>query len=183
MARDEDGAVAVEFAILAIPFFTLIFAILETSLTFFAQQILESALQDATRYIRTGQSQTVAPAWDTKAFRKAICDGTFGMFECSSNPDTSRLIVSVKPVTTFGAAATEISKPIDDKCTLTSTNPADCDWQLAEAFDDGKGSDVIIAQAFYKWPTIVNLPWFSLANQAGNNRLLSAVRVFKNEPF
>lgn len=180
IARDEDGAVAVEFAILAIPFFTLIFAILETSITFFAQQILESALQDATRYIRTGQSQT---AWDKTAFRKAICDGTFGLFECSSNPSTSRLIISVKPVTTFGAAATEITKPIDDKCTLTSTDPTDCDWKLAEAFDDGKGSDVIIAQAFYKWPTIVNLPWFSLANQAGDNRLLSAVRVFKNEPF
>ena len=65
-----------------------------------------------------------------------------------------------------------------------STNPTvDCQWTLAEDFDDGKGSDVIIAQVFYKWPTLVNLPWFSLANLAGNNRLLSAVRVFKNEPF
>lgn len=184
IARDEKGAVAVEFAILAVPFFALIFAIIETSMTFFAQQILESALQDATRYIRTGQSQTVAPAWDKTKFRKAICDGTFGLFECSSNPDTERLLINVMPVATFDEAATEITKPIDDDCTPTSTKPEeDCIWQLAEDFDDGKGSDVIIAQVFYKWPTIVNLPWFSLANQAGNNRLLSAVRVFKNEPF
>lgn len=183
IARDEKGAVAVEFAILAVPFFALIFAILETSMTFFAQQILESALQDATRYIRTGQSQTAAPAWNETEFRKAICDGTFGLFECSSNPDTSRLIINVTPVTTFGAAATQITKPIDDKCTPTSTLASDCDWKITQAYDDGKGSDVVIAQVFYKWPTIINLPWFSLANQAGNNRLLSAVRVFKNEPF
>ena len=183
IARDEKGAVAIEFAILAVPFFALIFAIIETSMTFFAQQILESALQDATRYIRTGQSQTVAPAWNKTEFRKAICDGTFGLFECSSNPSTDRLLINVIPVATFDAAATEITKPIDDDCTPASTLPSDCDWQLAEDFDDGKGSDVIIAQVFYKWPTIINLPWFSLANQAGNNRLLSAVRVFKNEPF
>jgi Flp pilus assembly protein TadG len=183
LARDEKGAVAVEFAILAIPFFMLIFAIIETSMTFFAQQILESALQDATRQIRTGQSQTATPAWNKTEFRKAICDSTFGLFECTSNPSTDRLRINVVPVTTFDAAATKVAKPIDSKCTAASTNPTDCAWQLAEDFNDGKGSDVIIAQVFYKWPTIINLPWFSLADQAGNNRLLSAVRVFKNEPF
>ena len=179
---DEQGAVAIEFAILAVPFFTVIFAIIETSMTFFAQQILESALQDATRYVRTGQS--AALDWDIDDFRKSICSSTFGLFECSATEaSTDRLLVTLKPVTTFTAATTQIASPIGEDCTPTSTDPSDCDWQLAEAFDDGKGSDVIIAQAFYKWPTIVNLPWFSLANQAGNNRLLSAVRVFKNEPF
>jgi Flp pilus assembly protein TadG len=183
LARDEDGAVAVEFALLAIPFFTLIFGIIETSMTFFAQQVLESALQDATRQVRTGQSQGI---WDEDDFRKEVCDGTFGLFECSGNPDTDRLRISVEPVTDFSnAAAQTAAKPIDDDtCTLTSADPAnDCKWTLAEMFDDGGGSDVIIARAFYKWPTILNLPWFSLATQAGNNRLLSAVRVFKNEPF
>lgn len=183
LARDEDGAVAVEFALLAIPFFTLILGILETSLTFFAQQVLESALQDATRQVRTGQSQGV---WDADDFRKELCDGTFGMFECTNNPDTDRLLVTLEPVTDFSNAATETAtKPIDDgSCTMTSADPAtDCQWTLAESFDDGDGSDVIIARAFYKWPTILNVPWFSLATQAGNNRLLSAVRVFKNEPF
>ena len=59
----------------------------------------------------------------------------------------------------------------------------DCEWSVAEQFDDGSSSSVIVAQAFYKWPTLFNVPWFNLADQAGNNRLLSAVRVFKNEPF
>ena len=43
-ARRQDGAAAVEFAFIAAPFLALLFAILETSLVFFAGQTLEAAL-------------------------------------------------------------------------------------------------------------------------------------------
>ncbi|MBU1305030.1 MAG: pilus assembly protein [Alphaproteobacteria bacterium] len=181
VARDESGAVLIEFAILSIPFFTLIFAIIETSMAFFAQQVLESALQDATRKILTGQSQTT---WNASEFRKAVCGGTFGLFDCSAdNAGTERLLIKVEPVTTFNSAVALIGLPVSADCMKATATEDDCKWDLTEAYDDGKGSDVIIAQAFYKWPTLINLPWFSLATQAGGNRLLSAVRVFKNEPF
>lgn len=181
LARNEDGAVLIEFALLAVPFFALIFAILETSITFLAQQVLDSALQDATRSIRTGQSQT---SWNTDEFRKEICSRTFGLFDCSeSEAGTERLRVKVEPVTDFDTAVAQIGLPVDPTCSEPGAEETACEWTLTESFDDGQGNDVIIAQAFYKWPTLVNLPWFDLANQAGNNRLLSAVRVFKNEPF
>ena len=179
---DEKGAVAVEFGLLALPFFAFIFAIIETSMMFFAQQVLESALQDATRFIRTGQSQTGALSWDQAAFRAEVCGNTFGMLDCSGT-NAGRLWVRVIPVTTFNDASAANTKPISSECNATVTDPATCNWSFAESFDDGKGSDVIMAQAFYKWPTLVNLPFLNLANQAGGNRLLSAVRVFKNEPF
>jgi len=183
LAGDERGAVAIEFAILAPIFFTVIFAILETAITFFAQQVLESALQDSTRLIRTGQSQAGTP-WNATDFRKAICGRSFGFFACSAtDASTDRLWVKVTPIDTFGLASAEIRNPVNADCEIGADPATDCNWDIAEAYDDGTGSDVIIAQAFYKWPTIVNLPWFSMANQAGNNRLLSAVRVFKNEPF
>jgi hypothetical protein len=41
----------------------------------------------------------------------------------------------------------------------------------------------VIVQAYYKWPTLIDLPWFNMATQAGGDRLLSGVRVFRNEPF
>ena len=75
----EDGAVLIEFALLAVPFFALIFAILETSITFLAQQVLDSALQDATRSIRTGQSQT---SWNTDEFPRRG-----GAADCESGPE------------------------------------------------------------------------------------------------
>lgn len=182
LARDEQGAVAIEFGILAIPFFALIFAILETAMLFFAQQILESALQDSIREIRTGQSQAGTP-WTTTDFRSEICDHSFGFFSCTG-PDADRLWIKVTPVNSFGVAPNQIQNPVNPSCTMASLDPAtQCNWKEAETFDDGSGSSVIIAQAYYRWPTILNLPWFSFANQAGNNRLLGAVRVFKNEPF
>lgn len=181
LARNEDGAVLVEFALLAVPFFALVFAILETSLAFFAQQVLESALQDATRGIRTGQSQT---SWDAVEFRRQICKRSYGLLDCSeSNPQTDRLIIKVEPVNSFDTAISQIGLPVDPACSEPGASEDECAWTLSESFNDGQGNDVIVAQAFYKWPTVLNLPWFTLANQAGNNRLLSAARVFKNEPF
>lgn len=186
LARDEKGAVAIEFAILAPVFFALIFAIIETSMGFFAQQVLESALQDSTRLIRTGQSQTGTP-WTAAQFRKEICGRSFGFFACNATTATTdRLWVRVQPLATFNDATTTIAdSPVDNsKCTMASANPlVDCKWKSADAYNGGVGSSVIIAQAYYKWPTLINWPWFNFANQAGNNRLLSATRVFKNEPF
>lgn len=182
LAGDERGAVAIEFAFLAVPFFALIFAILETAMVFFAQQILESALQDSIRKIRTGQSQAGTP-WTTAEFRTEICDHSFGFFSCTG-PNADRLWIKVTQVDSFSVAPNQIQNPVNPLCSMASLDPAtQCNWKNPETFDDGSGSSVIIAQAYYRWPTIINVPWFSFANQAGNNRLLGAVRVFKNEPF
>ena len=55
--RDERGTTAIEFGILGMPFFALLAAILETSYVFLAGQILDTAVQDSARFIRTGQVQ------------------------------------------------------------------------------------------------------------------------------
>ena len=52
-AHDESGVTAIEFGLLAVPFFSILGAILETSLVFLSGQVLESAVQDASRLIRT----------------------------------------------------------------------------------------------------------------------------------
>ncbi len=57
-ARAEDGATAVEFALVATPFVALLIAILETALVFFAQQVLQTAATQSARLIMTGQAQT-----------------------------------------------------------------------------------------------------------------------------
>src|ERR1035437_1140141 len=57
-ARHQDGTAAIEFALVAVPFLALLFAILETALVFFAGQTLETAASDSGRLIMTGQAQT-----------------------------------------------------------------------------------------------------------------------------
>ena len=54
----DDGAVAVEFGLVMLPFLTLMFVIAETALVFFAGQTLETAAADSARLIMTGQAQT-----------------------------------------------------------------------------------------------------------------------------
>ena len=170
--RNERGAVAIEFAILAFPFFTLIFAILETSMVFLAGQMLDSAVQDSSRLIRTGQAQT--DDYDIEEFRDVICEGLYGLFNCDN------LKIKVSVVSSFATAT--VADPIDPDCSKTSAE-SDCDWTIVESYDPGLGSSIVLVQAHYKWPTIVNRPGFNLETQAGGTRLLSALRVFRNEPF
>ncbi len=178
-ARDEKGAVAVEFALLALPFFAIIFAILETSLVFFAGQILDSAVQDASRKVRTGQAQTAAEVWEGEDFRAAVCDGLYSMFDCT------KLGISVEVVSTFADAV--IVTPVSEECAAgiveEEEEEVDCDWTMEEEFLPGGGSEIVIVQAHYKWPTMIDLPGVNFATLGDGTRLLSAVRVFKNEPF
>lgn len=172
--RDDRAAVAVEFGLLALPFFTIIAAILETSLVFFAGQALESAVHDSSRLIRTGQAQT--SGYTAGDYRKAICDGLYGMFDCNSD----RMVVKVEVLQEFDDIDEAIVPPMGENC---ATDPDACQWTITEEYDAGAGSNIVIVQVYYKWPTMIDLPWFNLATSAGGDRLLSGVRVFRNEPF
>lgn len=170
LARDEAGATAVEFGLLALPFFTIIFAIVETSMVFFAGQILDSAVNDASRRLRTREAQS---AGETAAdFRAAICQRLYGLFDCA---DTDKLRIKVSEVTAFSDALPTAPMACNEDKSV-------CDWALAEAYNAGQASSVLLVEAYYKWPTIVNLPGFDFANLPDGTRLLSAVRVFRNEP-
>ncbi len=163
--RDDRGVTAIEFGLLAIPFFALIGAILETALVFLASQILDAAVGDSSRLIRTGQAQTAG--YTAANFNTAICNELYGLFDCT------KLQVKVSIVSGFASAT--VASPLD---------PVDpSKWTLVPAYNPGVGSQVIMVQAYYKWPTILNFGGFNLATSSDGTRLLGSVRVFENEPF
>src|SRR6476661_10517044 len=94
--RQQDGAAAVEFGLVAVPFLGLTFAILETALVFFAGQTLETAVADSARLIMTGQAQT--QSFDAAAFKNSVCSKVGGLFDCANG-----IYVDVKPYTSFSA--------------------------------------------------------------------------------
>ena len=55
--RDASGASAVEFALIALPLFYMLFVILEIGIVFFANYELENAAAQGARMLRTGQAQ------------------------------------------------------------------------------------------------------------------------------
>src|ERR1700692_3860133 len=95
-ARREDGAAALEFAIVAAPFIALILATMQTALAFFAGQVLESAVVDSSRQILTGSAQNANMT--QSAFATAVCGKVQALFNCGN------LMIDVQTAASFGAA-------------------------------------------------------------------------------
>ena len=166
-ARNDRATTLIEFGLLALPFFGIVTAILETSFIFLAANVLDGSMDYATRLLRTGQAQTAQPTpYTVVEYRAAMCDRLFGLFDCS------KLKLRVHTVTTFASAS--VGYPLD---------PDTGDWTMTELYNPGNGGDIVIAEVYYKWPTIVDLFSFNLSNTADNTRLLASIRTFKNEPF
>ena len=172
--RDEHGAVAIEFGLLALPFFAMIGAIMETAFYFMASQLLDSAVDHSVRLLRTGQAQTQAYTADT--FRGTICDRLFDMFDCSAD----KLKIDVKTISSFSAA--DFSYPLQ-----LSTDPdhvGELIWKSNfNNYLPGSGSQIVSVKVYYKWPTLLDFLGFNLSNAGAGYRLMASVRVFRNEPF
>jgi Flp pilus assembly protein TadG len=80
--RSDSGATAVEFAIVAFPFFALLGVIIETGSMMFTEFGLQSAVQEAARQARTGQAQTVSMS--VADFKALICQNASLVANCSS---------------------------------------------------------------------------------------------------
>jgi Flp pilus assembly protein TadG len=163
--RDRRGATAVEFALIALPFFALIFAIIETALCFFAGQALDTALMNASRSIRTGQAQ--AASYTANDFKTKICNQLTYMFNCSAN-----LYVNVQTFASFSA--------------ITLTTPTDANGNLLTTgytYTAGSGGDIVLIRAYYEWPVFINTLGNNLANEPDGKHLLTATVAFQNEPF
>lgn len=169
--RDERGVTVIEFALLATPFFSIVGAILETSVVFLSGQMLESGVHDASRLLRTGQAQ--AANYTLVEFRETLCDRLMSMFDCNG------LHIEVQVLDSFTAA--KITAPIDFNC----KDKATCIWKAdrPETYSPGGGSKIVIVQVYYKWPVILNFGNMTFANLATNERVLGAAAVFRNEPF
>lgn len=163
--RQPSGATAVEFGLIAVPFFFLKMAIIETAMVFWAGQMLETGVSDAGRQIRTGQVQS--QGIDEAGFRGLMCTEIGVLFDCDA-----RLAIDVRRVATFDAA--DLSQPPVDE----SGN-----FSGGFNFNPGVGSETVVVRAFYRWPLLFNFFGLDAADIPGRQRLLGATTAFRNEPF
>jgi len=163
-ARGEEGAAAVEFAMVAAPFLALMFAIMETALVFFASQTLETAVSDSARLIMTGQAQN--QSFSQTDFKNAVCSKISGLFDCQSG-----LQIDVKTYSSFGAV--DNSLPLDANGNLKTNF----------GYQPGQKGDIVVVRLMYQWPVYASLLGFNLGDMAGNKRLIMATAAFRNEPF
>jgi Flp pilus assembly protein TadG len=164
--RREDGATAVEFAMIATPFLAAVFAIIETAFVFFASQTLETAAADSARLIMTGQAQS--QSFDQGKFKAAVCARIYGLFDC-----TGGLLIDVKAYTAFSNINNN-QLPLDANGNLQSSG---------FGYQPGGPGDIVVVRLMYQWPTYVPQLGNNLSNMSGNKRLLMATVSFRNEPY
>jgi Flp pilus assembly protein TadG len=177
--RANDGSAAVEFSLIAVPFFALLFAIIETGLVFFAGQVLETAIQDAGRKVYTHQLQDAnLNATQAKSqFMTDLCGLASVLMTCSVSGGTGSVEVDVKY---YPAGTTiNITDPIDgsgnyDNSGFTFTLPA------------AGSTGTVVVRGFYQWPLYVTGLGYNIANinrnTSSSKRLLAATMAFHVEP-
>jgi Flp pilus assembly protein TadG len=170
--RDAKGSVAIEFALIAPIFFLLLFGIIETTLSWFATMMLENAMKDTARLIRTGQAQN--SNMTQQQFRAALCNEVSIILSC----DETRLYIDVRSFSNFSSAA--FPAPIEDDGTL---NPDLDSYNLGGSTQATGVNTIVLARAFYRWTMFTPLIGQFFANLPNNERLLSASVAFRNEPF
>ncbi|MEO5586230.1 MAG: TadE/TadG family type IV pilus assembly protein [Novosphingobium sp.] len=193
LAKNRDGAAAVEFAIVGPAFLALLFAILYTISIYFAQQMLETAAQSAARLLLVGSAQTMTLNGHTgmtaAEFKDAICNGATGTDSSGaaitipkSLPpllSCSRLTVNVTTATTYnvtsGAAPTFT---YNSSGVLTATNTG----YSNQSGGSGKNR-ILVVQLIYLWPTGRGPLGLNLVNQPNSNRMLVATSVLTTEDY
>ncbi len=158
-----DGAVALEFAFVVMPFLLLLMGVIEVGLAMFVSTQLQGATAEAARQIRTGNIQ--AGADPETAFRDLLCDGLVAAVECDE-----RLVMDVRAYNSFG----EVVFP--------SFYDATGEAEGAE-FSAGGAGQTILVRVAYNWTIVTPFLATFLANDGDDGRITTAAAVFRNEPF
>ena len=159
-SQRDDGATAVEFAMIAIPFFMLLLVIFDTAAMLFTDISLQNGVHQTARLIRTGQVQTQSIS--QTRFREILCDNVASYLDCSK----IKLYITKSSTPTFA----------------NRTNMMAADDKTPERWEVGAASEWVLVQVSYDWKLFV--PKFSMVDNAGSGkRRLTAGALFRNEPY
>jgi len=156
--RRDDGATAVEFALVMGPLFFLLGCIVEMSLMLFSEYTLQDGVQEAGRMIRTN-----APA-NSSTIRTAICERAPTLANC-----TVLLGTSLQSAPHYGSLAAPA---------LATVGPR------TDVYAKPDPSRSVVLLATYDWTFIFpGLNLLSNVVAGGNFRRLQGIAVFQVEPL
>jgi Flp pilus assembly protein TadG len=141
------------------------FVIAETALVFIAEQVMDNAVFETARLIRTGQVQN--GGMTQTQFKDNVCSRMSVFVKCN----TADFYLDVKSYATFG-----------DMVLTTPTKP-DETFQDPGTFNFGAANDIVVVRAYYQWPTNKIFGSLSLKNLSNGKRLIGSFAAFRNEPY
>jgi hypothetical protein len=177
--RNDGGSAAVEFAIVAIPFFMFIFCLVGCSLYFFMVSSLERGMDQASRLIRTGQAVTNKMTVDD--FRQTICSGAGQWINCK------KVEVWVQPYDDWSkiTSGTNIDGSGVHSCLganeVVLNNSAN--YGKLIAVQAGTASTVVIVTVCYPWDFASKIPFINLQNMQNGSMMMQTSTAFRSEPY
>lgn len=170
--RSQEGATAVEFALIAVPFLMLLAAIIETAMMFWTSQVLEESVSQTSRRLLTGEAlaryNKTGPE-NTAAFKNDVCASSPGLVDCS------KLVIDVRTYSSFAGAKTGVdgSNPI----TAGGLNTT------GFGYNSPQPQQIIVVRAVLEYPLFFTSWTSSLANIGQGRRGIVASTTFRAEPF
>lgn len=167
---DDNGATAVEFAIVVTPFFLFILGLIGCSFYFFIMNSIEKGMDQATRLVRTGQAVTQKMTVDQ--FRKAICSGAGAWIDCNN-------------LKVFAQAADTWSDTLQPTQCLDNTSNQSQIMKPTDliAIYTGTASQIVIVTTCYQWNFTAKLPLIKLGNSPDGSTMLQTATAFRSEPY
>lgn len=163
-ARARDGAAALDFAIVAIPFFLFLLAVIEIGYMFFLSVMIDNAALASARKVRTGQMQMVGAS--SEDFWEDVCTNISIVAPCDGH-----LFIDVRTYESF--SSTQEPDPI------TNGNFDPSGLQV----DFGGAGDIVLVRVYYLWDVFFPNLGTGLSNVNGGMRVLTSVVAFRNEPY
>ena len=174
---DKRGSTALEFALLAIPFALLVFAILESCISFAGQEVMANTTDDIARQLRTGQLKK-ANVTDA-SIKQLICSKLMIVTtNCPGTGSNASLLVDLREYSTFADAAAAGFKIVNGDIQLTQ-GANSTSFTVSPGLADTKN----MLRVFYKWPVMTDFMAKQMANLSGNKTLHFASVTWQNEPF
>ncbi|OCW58067.1 TadE/TadG family type IV pilus assembly protein [Hoeflea olei] len=185
LRRSRDGTAAIEFGLLAFPFFLLVFATIEAFIAFAGEQLLENAVDTMGRQIRTGQiTYGLGRTTDLTAeqFRARFCAEISLMIKCpaTEDPDDRKLYLDVREFASFAAIPNYIPKVSNEQ--FSDLDPT------SFAYRPGGPQSINIVRAYYRWEVMTDLvrPFITNIRKDGSmprDYLMVATAAFRNENY
>lgn len=163
--KRRDGATAVEFALIAMPFFMLLIACFDLALIMIGMISLDMATSKASREIRTGI--LTAGNSSRNAFRTEICSEMAWISDCNS-----KLQVDVRTFDNFNLVPLA-EDPIADGAFVEE------DMQ----YTIGEGNKIQLVRAYFPWKTMSPFLSGGFNSLSSGEIVLTSRSIFRNEPF
>lgn len=163
--RAREGSAAVEFAIVALPFFFMMFSVLELAFVFVLDSVLENATIETGRLVRTGQAD--AQNFNAATFKTNLCN----RMSIFTSGCSSKVTVDVRRIPQF------TNPNVPDPMSGASFNPN------SAAYDGGNPGDIMLVRAWYRHTMFTPFLSQGLSKFSNNEAILTATTAFRNEPY